>query len=144
MMAWHVANDACACTHLTVFGALPLTEITSFATQFATAVMLSLLCAAVGNGLQLSLLCIICIVMAILRHLYAGRGSTVTVFIVFYALTSVVGGFVSGSLYAQAAGPSWQRAMFLSATLFPGLISLCRLLDFLGLSPAGAAGRSSN
>ena len=84
--------------------------------------MLSLLCAAVGNGLQLSLLCIICIVMAILRHLYAGRGSTVTVFIVFYALTSVVGGFVSGSLYAQAAGPSWQRAMFLSATLFPGLV----------------------
>ena len=84
--------------------------------------MLSLLCAAVGNGLQLSLLCIICIVMAILKHLYAGRGSTVTVFIVFYALTSVVGGFVSGSLYAQASGPSWQRAMFLSATLFPGLV----------------------
>jgi hypothetical protein len=37
----------CRCTHLTVFGALPLKEITEFGKNFATAVMLSLLCSNV-------------------------------------------------------------------------------------------------
>jgi transmembrane 9 superfamily member 3 len=99
---------------------------------FRTPSMLALHCAAVGNGLQLTLLCIICICLAIIEHLYTGRGSSLTIVIVFYALTSVVGGFVSGSLYAQSSGPSWQKAMLLSATLFPGLVlGIAFLVNFV-------------
>ena len=78
---------------------------------FRSPSQLAMLSAAVGNGSQLCLLCIICMLMAIVEHVYAGRGSSLTISIIFYALTSVVGGFVSGSLYAQANGASWQSAM---------------------------------
>jgi transmembrane 9 superfamily protein 3 len=89
---------------------------------FRTPSNLALLCAVVGNGLQLTLLCVICITMAIVEHVYAGKGGALTVSIVFYALTSVVGGFVSGSLYTQYGGGSWQTAMLVNATLFPGIV----------------------
>ena len=55
---------------------------------FRTPSHLSLLCAIVGNGVQLTALIIIVIQLAIIEHLYTGRGSTVTVGIVFYALVS--------------------------------------------------------
>jgi transmembrane 9 superfamily protein 3 len=99
---------------------------------FRSPPQISLLCAVVGNGIQLALLCLICILMAIVQHVYSGRGGTLTMSIVFYALTSVVGGFVSGSLYSQSMGPSWQSAMLLNATLFPGLVlSISFLVNFV-------------
>ena len=69
--------------------------------------VLTLLCAAVGNGLQLALLVSICILLAIMEHVYTRRGTTVTIFVVFYALTSFLGGFTSGSLYSRYSGPNW-------------------------------------
>lgn len=50
------------------------------------------------------------------------RGTILTVFIVCYALTSFVGGYVSGRLYAHMEGRAWMQAMLLAAGLFPGLV----------------------
>jgi transmembrane 9 superfamily protein 3 len=50
------------------------------------------------------------------------RGTILTVFIVCYALTSFVGGYISGGLYARSDGKSWIRCMILTATLFPGIV----------------------
>lgn len=43
------------------------------------------------------------------------RGTILTVSIVCYALTSFVGGYVSGGLYASMDGKQWMRAMVLTA-----------------------------
>jgi transmembrane 9 superfamily protein 3 len=88
---------------------------------FRTPAHLSILCAIVGNGVQLTALIIIVTGLAIIEHLYTGRGSTVTVGIVFYALTSVIGGFVSGTVYSRSGGGSWKNAMLTSAMFFPGI-----------------------
>lgn len=52
------------------------------------------------------------------------RGTILTAFIVCYALTSLVGGYVSGGLYARLEGSQsgWIRCMLLTASLFPGLV----------------------
>lgn len=50
------------------------------------------------------------------------RGTILTVFIVCYALTSFVGGYVSGGLYARMEGKSWIQGMVLTASLFPGVV----------------------
>ena len=52
---------------------------------------------------------------------YMGRGAIIVSFIVCYALTSVVGGYVSGSLYSCSHGETWIRTMILTASLFPGV-----------------------
>jgi transmembrane 9 superfamily protein 3 len=50
------------------------------------------------------------------------RGTILTAFIVCYALTSFVGGYVSGGLYARMeGGKSWIQCMTLTACLFPGI-----------------------
>jgi transmembrane 9 superfamily protein 3 len=51
------------------------------------------------------------------------RGTILTAFIVCYALTSFVGGYVSGGLYARMeGGKSWIHCMTLTACLFPGIV----------------------
>ena len=42
-----------------------------------------------------------------------------TVFIVCYALTSFVGGYVSGGYFACNDGKNWIKAMVATATVFP-------------------------
>lgn len=50
------------------------------------------------------------------------RGTILTVFIVCYALTSFVGGYVSGGQYARSDGKRWIQCMLLTAGLFPGVV----------------------
>ena len=47
------------------------------------------------------------------------RGTIATVFIICYALTSFVGGYVSGGFYARSEGKTWIAAMLATANLFP-------------------------
>jgi transmembrane 9 superfamily protein 3 len=53
--------------------------------------------------------------------LFEERGTILTVFIVCYALTSFVGGYVSGGYYARNEGSHWIKVMLLTASLFPGV-----------------------
>lgn len=52
--------------------------------------------------------------------LLAHTGTILTAFIVCYALTSFVSGYISGSMYAKSDGKYWIRTMMLTAGLFPG------------------------
>jgi transmembrane 9 superfamily protein 3 len=80
---------------------------------------LELLAALVGTGVQMALLVGCVIGVTIAGALFAERGSIVTVFIVAYALTSFVGGYVSGGFYARNDGRAWIAAMLVTAALLP-------------------------
>ncbi|CAI9287162.1 unnamed protein product [Lactuca saligna] len=80
---------------------------------------LVLLSAVVGTGAQLALLILLVILFAIVATLYIGRGAIVTTFIVCYALTSFVSGYVSGGMYSRHGGKNWIKSMILTASLFP-------------------------
>ncbi|CAM8930936.1 unnamed protein product [Rhodiola kirilowii] len=82
---------------------------------------LALLSAFVGIGAQLALLVLLVILLAIVGMLYIGRGAIVTTFIVCYALTSFISGYVSGGMYSRNGGKSWIQAMILTSSLFPFL-----------------------
>ncbi|KAF5760170.1 putative nonaspanin (TM9SF), MFS transporter superfamily [Helianthus annuus] len=82
---------------------------------------LALLSAVVGTGAQLALLILLVILFAIVATLYIGRGAIVTTFIVCYALTSFVSGYVSGGMYSRHGGKNWIKSMILTASLFPFL-----------------------
>lgn len=82
---------------------------------------LVLLSALVGTGAQLSLLVLLVILLAIVGMLYVGRGAIQTTFILCYAFTSFISGYVSGGLYSRSGGKSWIKSMILTASLFPFL-----------------------
>ncbi|XP_038709330.1 transmembrane 9 superfamily member 1 [Tripterygium wilfordii] len=80
---------------------------------------LVLLSAVVGTGAQLASLVLLVILLAIVGTLYVGRGAIVTTFIVCYALTSFISGYVNGGMYSRHGGKSWIKSMILAASLFP-------------------------
>ena len=55
-------------------------------------------------GVQLAALILGVILITIAGALFAERGTIVTVFILCYALTSFLGGYVSGGFYSRAEG----------------------------------------
>jgi transmembrane 9 superfamily protein 3 len=65
---------------------------------------LVLLSALVGTGAQLAMLILLVILLAIVGMLYVGRGAIVTTFIVCYALTAFISGYVSGGFYSRNEG----------------------------------------
>ncbi|GFY90729.1 transmembrane nine 1 [Actinidia rufa] len=82
---------------------------------------LVLLSTVVGTGAQLALLVLLVILFAIVGMLYIGRGAIVTTFIVCYAFTSFISGYVSGGMYSRNGGKNWIKSMILTASLFPFL-----------------------
>ena len=81
---------------------------------------LPVLAALLGTGVQMTMLVFFVILITIFGMLYEGRGTIITVFIVCYALTSFVGGYVSGGYNARCEGKNWIKTMLLTAGLFPG------------------------
>ncbi|GAB4823325.1 hypothetical protein N2152v2_010371 [Parachlorella kessleri] len=86
---------------------------------FRPAAYLELLSAVIGTGVQLALLVLSVILITIAGTLFVERGTIVTVFIICYALTSFVGGYVSGGYYARNDGKTWILTMVMTANLFP-------------------------
>ena len=78
------------------------------------------LAALLGTGVQMATLVLFVILITIFGAAYEGRGTIITVFIVCYALTSFVGGYVSGGFNARHSGKRWIKTMLLTAGLFPG------------------------
>ncbi|KAK9810284.1 hypothetical protein WJX72_007991 [[Myrmecia] bisecta] len=83
---------------------------------------LEILAALIGTGVQLALLVMSVILITIAGTLFVERGTIVTVFITCYALTSFVGGYVSGGFYARNDGKNWIATMLATALLFPSLV----------------------
>ena len=80
---------------------------------------LVLFSAVVGTGAQLAMPVLLVNILAIIGMQYIGRGAIVTIFIVCYALTSFISGYVSGGMYSRNGGKSWIKSMILTASLFP-------------------------
>ncbi|CAG9466923.1 unnamed protein product [Pedinophyceae sp. YPF-701] len=81
-----------------------------------------LLCALVGTGIQLAALVLVVVAIAIMRDLHESRGAILSTFIALYSFSSLVGGYVSGSLYARREGQRWIRTMVLTSVFFPGVV----------------------
>jgi transmembrane 9 superfamily protein 3 len=78
-----------------------------------------LLSALVGTGVQLALLVVLVVLITIAGTLFEERGVILTMIILVYALTSVVGGYSSGSHYARSDGKTWIKTMLLTAAVYP-------------------------
>jgi len=95
---------------------------------------LVLFSAMLGTGWQLLLLVLAVILYAMAGpilhgNMYEDRGEMVSTFIVCYALSSAVGGYVSGSYYKQffpttrsESNSHWQKTMICTILLFPALV----------------------
>ncbi len=65
----------------------------------------------------------------------APPGHTTTAFVVCYALTSSVAGFVSGSLYKRSRGASWIRCLVLTCTIMPvPVVAVALALNFVAIA----------
>lgn len=86
---------------------------------------LELYAALYGSGMQLLFLAFLVILLAIIGSLYVDRGAMVSAGLICYALTSVVAGYSSGSLYNQYfypnKSPNWMKCMALTCVLIPAL-----------------------
>ena len=89
---------------------------------FRAPMHLPTLAALLGTGVQMATLVLFVILITIFGAAYEGRGTIITVFIVCYALTSFVGGYVSGGFNARHSGKRWIKTMLLTAGLFPGAV----------------------
>jgi len=63
------------------------------------------------------------------------RQATILSSIIFiYAVTSMIGGYYSGSFFAKYGGRSWIKNMFLTACLFPCIIgSVTLIINFIAV-----------
>merc|ERR1719409_1905221 len=96
--------------------------------------MLPVLAALIGTGTQLALLSVMVIGVTIAGLLFEQRGAITTSFIVCYALTSFISGYVAGGFNARNEGKNWIRTMLLTATLFPGCVfSIAFLLNAIAI-----------
>lgn len=86
-----------------------------------------------GTGCQLSVLVLVVVLFALAGPLhgdvYEERGEMVSTFIVCYALTSFISGYMSGSYYRQffttpraEQSSQWQKTMILSVILVPSVV----------------------
>jgi hypothetical protein len=79
----------------------------------------TLLCAALGSGSQLLALTCAILIMALSDAFHAGaRGAMYTAFIIWYALTAVVSGYVSARYYKMFDGDKWVWNIVLASGLF--------------------------
>ena len=95
---------------------------------------LPLFCGLLGTGVQLILMVFLTIVFCILGDLYIGRGAVTATAVIVYALSSLVGGFVSGRFYVQSRGGGWIKTMMVTAGGFSGLsLAIAALLNALAI-----------
>mmetsp|Transcript_599 Transcript_599/g.1733 ORF Transcript_599/g.1733 Transcript_599/m.1733 type:complete len:590 (+) Transcript_599:315-2084(+) len=81
-----------------------------------------LLSALIGTGVQLAMLVLCVVLITIAGTLFEERGVILTMILLVYALTSVVGGAASGGHYSRSDGKAWIKTMLLTATIYPALV----------------------
>ncbi|XP_063978955.1 transmembrane 9 superfamily member 4 [Diachasmimorpha longicaudata] len=88
--------------------------------------------AVIGSGIQIFFMALITIFFAMLGMLSpASRGSLATCAIFLYVFSGLIAGYFSARLYKTMKGREWKRAAFLTATLYPGIVSsTCFFLNF--------------
>lgn len=107
---------------------------------------LVLFSAILGTGWQMTFLVFVVILYAIAGPylhgaVYEDRGEMVSTFIVSYALSSAIAGYVSGSFYKQyfstarsEANSQWQTTMIYTILLFPAIVLIMTvILQFISV-----------
>ena len=89
---------------------------------------LTVLSALLGSGLQLVFLAAAVIAIAFFGELHEERGLLLTFAALLYAFSSALSGMLSGSFYQQNGGKNWIRTALLTATAFPGVVSVVGLV----------------
>ncbi|CUG93857.1 endomembrane protein 70, putative [Bodo saltans] len=83
--------------------------------------MKALFASIVGCGTQVMLIFVCMLTLAVVGVFYPhGRGTMYATVIVVYALTAVIAGYVSGSLYKKMEGKDWVHNVLLTVTLVTG------------------------
>ncbi|KAJ2959174.1 hypothetical protein NQZ79_g5307 [Umbelopsis isabellina] len=85
---------------------------------------LMLLSSLIGIGNQLIILSAVVILYTMVGDLYVERATILTATIFLYALTSGVAGYTSASYYAKYGGQDWIRTVILTASLWPGAVTI--------------------
>jgi len=94
----------------------------------------AILSTLLGSGIQLIILGFIVIVYTMLRDLYLEQATILSSTIFIYAITSMIGGYYSGSFFAQYGGRSWIKNMFLTSCLFPCVIGgITLIINFIAI-----------
>ncbi|KAI8929878.1 Endomembrane protein 70-domain-containing protein [Entophlyctis helioformis] len=87
-----------------------------------------------GAGLQLVFMAFFVIMVTIMGNLYIERATMLTASIFIYALTSIIAGYYSGSMYTKHNGRRWVRNMIVVALFWPGVVSLTAfLINFVAI-----------
>lgn len=95
---------------------------------------LVLFASLVGTGAQLAIQALSTMLISTVGALYDHRGTIVTSGMLMYALTSVIGGYVSGALYARNDGKNWIKCMVFTTMLFPGVcVGIAFMLNFIAI-----------
>ena len=88
-----------------------------------------LFAAVIGNGTQLFVLTVILLCLALLDAFEPGknRGAIYVSAVMFYAMTSVINGYISTRLYLQMQGDKWALQSLLTCGLFtiPCFLTFC-------------------
>jgi len=99
---------------------------------------LTIFSALIGIGTQLFVLVCIVILLSICfyhNHPFYRRGTIATAFVVVYALTAFVSGYMSSSFYIKNGGKNWIKCFVYTASIFPGVVfTIAFLLNFIALS----------
>jgi transmembrane 9 superfamily protein 3 len=94
--------------------------------------------ALIGIGSQLLVLVLIVILLSIIfyhNHPFYRRGTIPTAFVVVYAFTAFVSGYMSGSYYMKNGGKNWIKCFVYTASIFPGTVfTIAFILNFISLS----------
>ncbi|KAG4086817.1 transmembrane 9 superfamily member 3 [Neocallimastix lanati (nom. inval.)] len=94
----------------------------------------AILSTLLGSGIQLIILLFIIIIYTMLRDLYLEQATILSSTIFIYAITSMIGGYYSGSFFAKYGGRSWIKNMFLTSLLFPCIIGgVTLLINFIAM-----------
>jgi len=81
----------------------------------------ALFASIIGCGTQVMLIFVCMLTLAVIGVFYPhGRGTMIATVIFVYALTAVIAGYVSGSLYKKMGGLAWVHNVLLTMTLFVG------------------------
>ncbi|KAI9266009.1 hypothetical protein BY458DRAFT_512830 [Sporodiniella umbellata] len=95
---------------------------------------LMVMSALMGTGSQLVILSGVLILYTIVGDLYAERATILTASVFLYALTSFVAGYSSAKYYARYGGRDWVKTFVMTASLWPGAVSLiCGLINTLAI-----------
>ncbi|KAG5561093.1 hypothetical protein RHGRI_004195 [Rhododendron griersonianum] len=96
----------------------------------------SLFAAAIGSGTQLFVLSIFIIMLGVVGVFQPySRGTLFTALVFVYAITSVIAGYTTVSLYYQLEGTNWVRNILLTGCVFGGplLLAFC-FLNFVAFT----------